>query len=390
MTYYEILEVSENASQEVIHMAYKALCKKYHPDVFSGDKVFAEEQIKKINSAYAILSDDAKRKEYDAFLKSKTSGTRETNYNKESAGKVEKKSKNKDSTKHGIIIGVLLLSCFAQAIRPYIESSEFYDYALGLGLFDFAFINLVMLVVPLFVFAFRKTNTANSIKTLCFFNSIGVWAIALILFVCKITTMMLIGWVLAIIYYFINKHLLLMLSKINFDRKEKLIVSGGICFILLVVVICGMYCLNNINNNDDKRNEEVTTFPTFEEWSDNMHKAAFLDQHIVFVIEGFSNCYYTYDEMIYVMQEVGEYEFAAYNVDQAISLNYLAAGMNVDSKPESEKADFLDQHIVFVIEGFGDYYYTYDEMRQLTRNMDECEFWAYNTETAIAMGYRHN
>ena len=37
MTYYEILEVAETASEEVIRMAYKALAKKYHPDVFKGD-----------------------------------------------------------------------------------------------------------------------------------------------------------------------------------------------------------------------------------------------------------------------------------------------------------------------------------------------------------------
>lgn len=71
MNYYELLEVNENASQEVIRMAYKALCKKYHPDVYEGDKRFAEEQIKKINEAYAILSDFAKRKQYDNSFKNK-------------------------------------------------------------------------------------------------------------------------------------------------------------------------------------------------------------------------------------------------------------------------------------------------------------------------------
>ena len=69
MTYYEILEISENASQEVIRMAYKALCKKYHPDVYQGDKRFAEEQIKKINEAYEILSDETQKKNYDNSLK---------------------------------------------------------------------------------------------------------------------------------------------------------------------------------------------------------------------------------------------------------------------------------------------------------------------------------
>ena len=69
MTYYDILEISEKASQEVIRMAYKALCKKYHPDVYVGDKKEAEEKIKKINEAFSVLSDELKKKEYDNSLK---------------------------------------------------------------------------------------------------------------------------------------------------------------------------------------------------------------------------------------------------------------------------------------------------------------------------------
>ena len=71
MTYYDILEVSENASFETIRAAYKALAKKYHPDVFSGDPLFANEKIKQINSAYEVLSDIYKRKAYDEELKTK-------------------------------------------------------------------------------------------------------------------------------------------------------------------------------------------------------------------------------------------------------------------------------------------------------------------------------
>lgn len=69
MTYYEILQVSENASDEVIHMAYKALAKKYHPDLFRGDRKFAEEKMKQINVAFEILSDKQKRAQYDSFLR---------------------------------------------------------------------------------------------------------------------------------------------------------------------------------------------------------------------------------------------------------------------------------------------------------------------------------
>lgn len=80
MTYYDILEISEKASPEVIRMAYKALCKKYHPDVFQGDKNFAESQMKKINEAYEILSDKAKRRQYDATLNSQRPYSNQNTY----------------------------------------------------------------------------------------------------------------------------------------------------------------------------------------------------------------------------------------------------------------------------------------------------------------------
>ena len=54
MTHYDVLEVSENASQEVIQMAYKALVKKYHPDLNRDDKD-AEENFKKLSAAYKHL-----------------------------------------------------------------------------------------------------------------------------------------------------------------------------------------------------------------------------------------------------------------------------------------------------------------------------------------------
>ena len=65
MNYYEILEVSVNASSEVIKNAYRALSKKYHPDRYKGDKSFAEEKLKEINLAYETLIDENKRLLYD-------------------------------------------------------------------------------------------------------------------------------------------------------------------------------------------------------------------------------------------------------------------------------------------------------------------------------------
>ena len=67
--YYEILEVSQSASQEVIEKAYKTLAKKYHPDLQDGiDKTYAEQKMKELNEAYDVMSNQEKRKSYDFEL----------------------------------------------------------------------------------------------------------------------------------------------------------------------------------------------------------------------------------------------------------------------------------------------------------------------------------
>ncbi len=68
-TLYEILEVSENASGEIIEKAYKTLAKKYHPDLQEeANKKQAEAMMKKINEAYEILGNEEKRSRYDGEL----------------------------------------------------------------------------------------------------------------------------------------------------------------------------------------------------------------------------------------------------------------------------------------------------------------------------------
>lgn len=68
-TLYEILEVSENASQEIIEKAYRVLAKKYHPDLQPQEKKQdAEQKMKMLNEAYSILSNTIKRKSYDEKL----------------------------------------------------------------------------------------------------------------------------------------------------------------------------------------------------------------------------------------------------------------------------------------------------------------------------------
>ncbi|MDD4776745.1 MAG: molecular chaperone DnaJ [Fermentimonas sp.] len=64
--YYEILEVSKNATAEEIKKAYRKKAIQYHPDKNPGDKA-SEEKFKEAAEAYEVLSDENKRARYDQF-----------------------------------------------------------------------------------------------------------------------------------------------------------------------------------------------------------------------------------------------------------------------------------------------------------------------------------
>ncbi len=63
--YYDVLGINRNASTSEIKKAYRAMARKYHPDVSQEPE--AEEKFKEVNEAYEVLADDEKRSIYDRY-----------------------------------------------------------------------------------------------------------------------------------------------------------------------------------------------------------------------------------------------------------------------------------------------------------------------------------
>ncbi len=63
--YYEVLGVDKNATEAEIKSAFRKLAKKYHPDV--SKEPDAAEKFKEAQEAYAVLSDESKRRQYDQY-----------------------------------------------------------------------------------------------------------------------------------------------------------------------------------------------------------------------------------------------------------------------------------------------------------------------------------
>ena len=152
--YYEILEVSNKASKEIIEKAYKVLAKKYHPDLYTGEeKRKAEEKLKEINIAYKILSDELLRDQYDNELNKE----KESSYNaKEETKKIKrnipksKKESNKNKDNKETYTGVigLTIQTFKTLIDGIKNIKSVDMLALGLTILIMITLGIILWVLP--------------------------------------------------------------------------------------------------------------------------------------------------------------------------------------------------------------------------------------------------
>src|SRR5262245_11248330 len=74
-TLYQILGLSQGASEAQVKSAFRSLARRFHPDVNGGDQS-AEQRFKEVNHAYGILADPGTRAAYDRALVCRREETR--------------------------------------------------------------------------------------------------------------------------------------------------------------------------------------------------------------------------------------------------------------------------------------------------------------------------
>lgn len=75
-TYYEILDLDKDATLTDVKKAYRRLAMETHPDRNKGNEEEATLKFREVSEAYEVLSDDGRKREYDAMLRSGGAGGR--------------------------------------------------------------------------------------------------------------------------------------------------------------------------------------------------------------------------------------------------------------------------------------------------------------------------
>lgn len=164
MTYYDVLQVTQEASSEVISMAYKALAKKYHPDSYQEDKDYATHKMQQINEAYQVLSSPVLRNEYDKKLMQQTKtkasqGDFSTTYPTQDTNDFQKKPQSRKEK---------IFSSIKKILRGFIKVLVFClsNTRLAIGIIFIIFIGLVNLGV-----FEKRDNSSTDVTTKTSYSS---------------------------------------------------------------------------------------------------------------------------------------------------------------------------------------------------------------------------
>lgn len=108
MNYYDLLEVSQRASEVVIRAAYKSLIQRYHPDRNPNDPAIAEKAALVVQ-AYKVLSDESLRAKYDRSLAMQAAAIRVGDQRRSAPNRVPSHTKLKAESRSYWLLGVVSL-----------------------------------------------------------------------------------------------------------------------------------------------------------------------------------------------------------------------------------------------------------------------------------------
>lgn len=250
-----------------------------------------------------------------------------------------------------IALGLLLI-LYASACGSYINYGNTDNMYLS-GLIDVLIISLIMMIAPFILKISNKLNSQNC-KKICKYNSLIAFIISVL-----ITTMtdssnfVGIGGLGALIYYYININIFGELN-INIVEKEE--------------------------HKKKKYNNKVSAIKSKFSNANKIMIAVIAILTIAIIIESIF-IIKKLDYMDALIRRIKELE----NSYEYLSDDYW------DERKENmvlkDKSDFMDEYIVFVLDGYGKYYYTYDCMKEVTEGK-EYSFWVYSINNAIAKGYK--
>lgn len=258
--------------------------------------------------------------------------------------------------KRFIIAFGLLLILYASACGSYINYGNT-DNIYFLGLIDVLIISLIMMIAPFILKISNKLNSQNC-KKICKYNSLTAFIISvLITAITDSSNFVGIGGLGALFYYYININ---MFGNFDVNTNEK---------------------KQQENEKYKKKEKHLTRKLNFE----------FLNINKVFIIViAILTITIIIESVLIIKKQKDANELAK----EIISLKETLESSS-DSRFEllreniklRNKSNFMDEYIVFVLDGYGNYYYTYDCMEEVTEGK-EYSFWVYSINNAVAKGYK--
>lgn len=277
---------------------------------------------------------------------------------------------------------ILFIFMWMAIAGQYLNITDEYGLAWLYGFVELIIISFFMMIIP-FIYRIKNKERLDIDKgiKICKWNSLGMFFLSIFLSILILdgNGMMGIGGVGAVIFYFINKSIFVYDE--NMPKKEKKIE------VKKITEENAKEIPETLNNNIKINNSKTKYCKLCGGKVDENKKCKKCGKQ-----------YFKFNKNIVCYSIIGilvisnifcilMYNDAKESANNDWCIDELYNLIGTDGfLYTKDKLDFYDEHIVFVIEGYGKHYYSYDCVQKITSD-DNYSFWAYNEEAAKENGY---